>query len=121
MIKIEEFIQLALTKRQAHLRLSDACEERGNNCSVEFKGLLAYILNTTIPSGYGIHLCHACNNEKCSNPYHLYWGTAVENRADSITSGRNNKSAWQYSVEKHGLEKAKELARNNAKNFCMGG
>ena len=29
-------------------------------------------------------MCHACNNGKCSNPKHLYWGTASENRMDRV-------------------------------------
>ena len=29
-----------------------------------------------------IHCCHACNNERCLNPLHLYFGTAFDNQQD---------------------------------------
>lgn len=32
--------------------------------------------------------CHKCNNRKCCNPDHLYWGTAQENSNDCIRSNR---------------------------------
>jgi hypothetical protein len=37
-----------------------------------------------------IHLCHACNDHSCSNPKHLYWGTAKENFEDTRNNGK-----WQ--------------------------
>ena len=74
-------------ERQEHLNLSEPCLERGG-CSTNHKGVLAEYLNTTIPHGSkGIFLCHACNNGKCSNPKHLYWGTPTENVEDAIANG----------------------------------
>ena len=58
------------------------------------KGLLAHLRDTTIPSGHKIHVCHACNNAMCSNPNHLYWGTAQENRLDFAATG-NDKTIWE--------------------------
>ena len=69
---------------------------------------MAHLLDTTIPSGHMIHVCHACNNEKCSNPKHLYWGTAKENRQDLIENG--GKTIWNLMIEKYGLEEAKNIA-----------
>lgn len=69
---IKEFIKESREVRRAHLQLEEPCCERGGN-STNHKGVLAQYLDTTIPSGR-ILLCHACNNEKCSNPKHLYWG-----------------------------------------------
>jgi len=112
MLDINEYILLSKDKRQEHLKLGDACIERGGpakgGLSAYCKGLMAHLLDTSIPTGHKIHICHACNNEKCSNPVHLYWGTAQENRLDQIATGRD-KSVWERSVEKHGVEKAKEL------------
>lgn len=110
MTKIEEYILLPKLARQAHLKLSEPCVERGG--ITEYRGVLAHAIDTTIPSGSTIQACHACNNRKCSNPYHLYWGTASENSMDVIASG--GKTVWERSVAKHGLEKARELQRNEA-------
>jgi hypothetical protein len=111
MIPIEEYIKLPKDERQKHLRLSDLCIERGGpskgGLSSYCKGLMAHLLDTTIPVGHKIHICHACNNEKCSNPNHLYWGTARENRLDEIANG--GKTIFQRSVEKYGLEEARRL------------
>lgn len=30
------------------------------------------------------YLCHACGNEACSNPEHLYWGSASDNNIDKF-------------------------------------
>ena len=72
--------------RQSHLDLTESCIERGGN-STNHKGVLAQYLNTTIPYGRKYLLCHACNNEKCSNPKHLYWGSPKENVEDAIKNG----------------------------------
>jgi len=115
MIKIEEYILLPQQIRQAHLRLHEPCIERGGGTytSAYSRGLLAHILDTTVPHGMKIHVCHACNNGECSNPYHLYWGTPRENRLDAIACGRNDgKTVYQRTIEKYGEEKAKELVSN---------
>jgi len=110
MILIEDYIKESKEERQKHLRLNEFCIERGGN-SVTSRGLLAYFLNTTILKGSKIQLCHACLNNKCSNPYHLYWGTSKENRNDSPQL-----TIWERSVNKYGLEEAKSIwsKKNNA-------
>jgi len=80
---IYQYIKLPKDVRTEHLNLDTACIERGGG-STYCKGLLAHLLETTIPKGHMIHVCHACNNSKCSNPEHLYWGTASENRRDRV-------------------------------------
>lgn len=87
---IEDHMQLSQADRQRHLKLDEACTERGGN-SIMFRGLLADFLDTTIPRGYGAQLCHACHNGGCSNPRHLYWGTAGENQKDFLQSGKKAK------------------------------
>jgi hypothetical protein len=107
MIDITEFINRGRDERRSHLRLDEACCERGGN-STNHKGVLAQYLNTTIPRGR-ILLCHACNNSQCSNPKHLYWGTDKEN----ITVDNPNwKTAWDRRVDKYGYE---EACRMNAR------
>lgn len=106
---INEVIKQSRTVRQEHLDLTEPCVERGGN-STNHKGVLAQYLDTTIPSGR-ILLCHACNNGKCSNPKHLYWGTDKENITEDNKEWKN---PWLRSVEKYGLEEAKR--RNSRSN-----
>lgn len=83
---IEDHILLAREERRAHLDLSAPCIEIGG-CSKDFRGLLAHHLKTTMPKSRVALLCHACNNDKCSNVLHLYWGTYSDNRADLVATG----------------------------------
>lgn len=114
MLLIEEYITRSREERQRHIDLTDLCVERGGpqkgGLSSYCKGLMAHLLDTTIPSGHKIHVCHACNNEKCSNPKHLYWGTASENSHDRMKNG--DKTIFDKMVEKYGYE---EACRMNAK------
>src|ERR1017187_48485 len=87
---IYEYILRSKEHRQRHLCLDEACICIGGR-SDGFRGLLAHYLGTTIPKGKTIHLCHACNNGKCSNSRHLYWGTNKENIDDS--------EFWKFGIE----------------------
>jgi hypothetical protein len=104
MININEYINLPRKDRRAHLKLEESCCERGGN-STNHKGVLAQFLGTTIPSGR-ILLCHACNNGKCSNPNHLYWGTDYDNIVIDGSDFGTHKSPFERRVEKYGYEKA---------------
>ena len=118
MVRIEEYISKTQVERQSHLVLSEPCVERGGGGgSYILRGLLAHYLDTTIPKGGKILLCHACHNKACSNPNHLYWGTASENCFDALKAGV--KTAWDKTVEKHGVEGAREIQRSkrNGKSF----
>ena len=102
MLIVSEWIKEPREIRTAHLDLNERCIERGGN-STNHRGVLAQYLDTDIPSK--IDLCHACHNDKCSNPKHLYWGTRRENIADAMDNG-TLKSPWDNSVLKYGLEEA---------------
>ena len=115
---INEYIKLPKEERQQHLRLDEPCIERGGQ-SMYCKGLLAHIHETTIPSGRKIHVCHACHNAACSNPNHLYWGTASENRLDASANGK--KSIWEIMVDKYGEEGARERQRRSSQSASIAG
>lgn len=102
------------------MKLDEPCIERGDAtknglmASQESRGLLAHIFDTTMPRGAKIICCHACHNKKCSNPNHLYWGTAKENNEDALANG--GKTYWEKIVAKYGNEGAKQLMSANAKS-----
>ena len=73
-----------------------------------FRGLLADYLGTEIYVDRNIVLCHACHNQNCSNPLHMYWGTYKDNIEDQKENG-TWKDVWTRRVEKHGLENAKAM------------
>lgn len=103
MILIEEYITQTKEARQSHIKLDEPCLERGGN-SENFRGLLAHVLDTNIPKGQKIHLCHACHNAACSNINHLYWGTSKENTQDRLANG--GRTFWEKLVDKYGYEGA---------------
>lgn len=109
MILIEQYITKTKEERQSHINLNEPCIERGGpqngGLSTYCKGLMAHLLDTTIPSGHKIHVCHACNNGKCSNPHHMYWGTAQENKLDQGASA----SPWHRMVAKYGIDEARKM------------
>lgn len=45
------------------------------------------IHNGAIPDG--MFVCHSCDNPKCVRPSHLFLGTAMDNKRDSINKGRH--------------------------------
>jgi len=106
MILIEEYMKQSRVARQQHLRMDEPCLERGGS-SMYFKGLMAHLLGTTVPSGHRIHVCHACHNSQCSNPNHLYFGTPSENAMDRETNQPN--SVWQKTVAKYGEAEARKM------------
>ena len=102
MILVEQWIKESREERTKHLDLSSPCIERGGNSTVH-RGVLAQYLDTNFPSK--VDLCHACHNEKCSNPKHLYWGTRKENMQDAKDNG-TFKSVWESTVIKYGYDEA---------------
>ncbi len=113
---VKDYLVLPKEDRQSHLDLNEKCLERGGN-STNHRGVLAQFLDTSI---YGLpaDLCHACNNGKCSNPRHLYWGTRQENVHDAIKAG-TFASVFDRSVAKYGYEEA--CRRNSKGDKAKGG
>lgn len=107
---INDYIKLPREKRREHLDLNEACIMIGGSTSVQYKGLLAHFLKTTIPHGFKnkTYLCHACNKHGCSNPKHLYWGTPRDNHIDQVESGTYT-NLTERTKAKYGDEKFREM------------
>jgi hypothetical protein len=113
---MKEFIDISVymlrtrEERRKHLRLDEDCIEIGlsrSGNSTTCRALLAHFLGTTIGRRLDF-VCHACNNEKCSNPVHLYWGTPQDNIIDSKECGTWS-SLYSRTLAKHGEEKTREM------------
>lgn len=69
---------------------------------------LSWIIhNEPIPEGFWV--LHKCHNPICSNPNHLYLGTAKDNTQDMFEAGRGNRSRQNSKNSKLTLEQAKEI------------
>lgn len=109
---VEDLIKLPKSIRQEHLKLDEPCIERGGS-STQHRGILVEYLDTNFPVGCKTHLCHACHNDKCSNPQHLYWGTSKENVRDAMDNG-THQSIWDRMIDKHGLDEARQIQARKA-------
>lgn len=89
MIEISEYMKLSLEDRQLHIRLTEACIFRNIKHHQECRGILAHVLNTTLPDRNIGRVCHSCGNGKCCNPNHMYWGTSSENSFDMYKADPN--------------------------------
>jgi hypothetical protein len=43
----------------------------------------------------GMCVCHACDNRWCSNPKHLFFGSALDNQNDKVAKNRHAKGEQQ--------------------------
>tara|TARA_B100001094_G_C17625326_1_gene527816 strand:+ start:39 stop:554 length:516 start_codon:yes stop_codon:yes gene_type:complete len=121
----EEYMSLSKKERQKHLKLDEPCKERilktqyqNSGYSYYLKGLLADHLDTNIPlknhDNIPVVIAHACNNPKCANPNHLYWGTYKENLHDSGTS--HERKVAKYGEE--GANKRYSTASKKSVKTC---
>ena len=108
---INEYMKLSREDRRRHLILEESCIEIGG-LSQFYRGLLAHYLGTTI-GDISVYVCHACNNPKCSNPRHLYWGNPKDNVTDQKEAG-TWKSGYQKLVDKYGFEQTRKMLAERA-------
>lgn len=86
MLEVSDYLKFTREERRSHLVLEEPCSEIGGN-SQEFRALLSYYVGVKIPQKREFYLCHACNNDRCSNVKHLYWGTPKDNIQDMKERG----------------------------------
>ena len=113
-VDILKYLELSREERRAHLDLDSPCVEIGGN-STMCRAMLAHIHNTTIGDGRKCHVCHACHNDACTNPGHLYWGTPRDNWLDSVENG-THASVKSRCIAKYGLEGYSEMQRRNGRH-----
>lgn len=106
----EHYMKKSLNERRSHLDLSTPCVFVGAN-SGENRALLALTLKTLIPRKRLGMVCHACDNPKCSNVKHLYWGNDRDNHYDLRSTGK-----WltieEKGIRKYGKEQWNEMRKS---------
>jgi hypothetical protein len=119
---VQIYMKKTRSERIAHMDLKTPCIEIGGD-SQNFRGLLAHSLKTTIPRGMKILLCHGCNNPKCSNTAHLYWGTTSENLVDWLSTIKSHplKGRRFSELHKKNLKAAKAKVRHAKCSIILSG
>lgn len=93
-VDIDQYILKPKEERQQHIHLEDPCEEGSSFAQQFVRQRLAEHLEVTMPSGHKILCCHACNNNRCINLQHVYFGTPRENQLDG--KDINPKKYYRY-------------------------
>jgi hypothetical protein len=72
---------------------------------------VALNLNEPAPSE-DLYACHTCDNSRCCNPAHLYWGSAKRNTSDRDERGRRKGPAGvAHHKAKLNPDKVREIRR----------
>lgn len=81
------------------------------------------------PIPKGMHVCHACDDRKCSNPACLWLGTAKQNNDDKISKDRSNNvpppiqrgsKCWNAKLNEEKVKEINDLIRKGIKAAEIG-
>lgn len=75
-------------------------------------------LATGINPGRNTYACHTCDNRKCLNPEHLYWGTPLDNINDKINRGRDFYKNKTHCLRGHEYTAANTIVKSNGNREC---
>jgi hypothetical protein len=68
------------------------------------------------PCPDGLMVCHRCDDRRCHNPRHLYYGTAQDNARDSWRNGCRTMSQEQLDAMAEGLRRSDKHASRMAEH-----
>ena len=63
----------------------------------------------------GMYICHKCDNPECTNPNHLFLGTAKDNSMDCSAKGRLNPKSLLNLIDHNAFKPTKD----DTKNICF--
>jgi hypothetical protein len=75
-----------------------------HRAALELVDDLTYLPGTS-PDRAGLVACHSCDNPRCCNPAHLFWGTPAENAADMVRKGRHRTATPRPTVDGRAYER----------------
>jgi hypothetical protein len=70
-----------------------------------------------VPDGR-MYACHSCDNPKCVNPKHLFWGTNSDNMKDCVAKKRHPESKKTHCPRGHEYSGHNMLLRPNGNRKC---
>lgn len=80
-----------------------ACITRGGYGAIQLDGKKVGAHRAMMQAVHGhvppsMYVCHRCDNKRCINPDHLFFGTAVDNARDRASKGRSFKPTGAFNV-----------------------
>ena len=100
------YLSQTLFLRKLHLDLEESCfgtQNRRQISPLQGMSVKSVMVARLVLANYlqlnideipaSIHCCHACNNEWCLNPKHLYFGDASENAMDKSEEAKKKGAA----------------------------